>query len=230
MTEKLSVLIPAYNEANTIATLLDRIENIRLPVALEIVAVDDGSTDDTWEILRQRKKDGFVVLRHEHNRGKGAAVRTALAQATGDIVLIQDADLEYDPQDYPTLLAPILDNRADVVYGSRFLGGPHRVLMFWHYLGNLLFTFLTDILYNVNLTDMGVGYKVFRADAIKDLTLRSNRFGFEPEITAKICKRHCRLYEVPISYGGRTYAEGKKITWRDGFVYLWCLLRYRFYD
>ena len=150
--------------------------------------------------------------------------------ATGDIVLIQDADLEYDPQDYPTLLAPILDNRADVVYGSRFLGGPHRVLMFWHYLGNLLFTFLTDILYNVNLTDMGVGYKVFRADAIKDLTLRSNRFGFEPEITAKICKRHCRLYEVPISYGGRTYAEGKKITWRDGFVYLWCLLRYRFYD
>jgi glycosyltransferase involved in cell wall biosynthesis len=227
---KLSILVPAYNEARTIATLLDRIEEIRLPIDLEIVAVDDGSTDDTWKILQSREKKGFVVLRHEQNRGKGAAIRTALAQATGDIVLIQDADLEYDPQDYPALLAPILDNRADVVYGSRFLGGPHRVLMFWHYLGNLLFTFLTDVLYNVNLTDMGVGYKVFRSGAIKGLSLRSNRFGFEPEITAKICKRHCRLYEVPISYSGRTYAEGKKITWRDGFIYLWCLLRYRLGD
>lgn len=227
---KLSILIPAYNEAKTVAAILDRVEKVRLPLDREIVAVDDGSSDGTWAILQQREKPGFVIAKHDRNLGKGAALRTALALAQGDIILVQDADLEYDPSDYPALLAPILDDRADVVYGSRFLGGPHRVLLFWHYLGNVLFTFLTNILYNVNLTDMGVGYKVFRAGVIKQLTLRSDRFGFEPEVTAKICKRHCRLYEVPISYSGRTYAEGKKITWRDGLVYFWCLLRYRFRD
>jgi glycosyltransferase involved in cell wall biosynthesis len=227
---KLSIIIPTYNEAQTIGAVLDRVEKIPLPLDREILAVDDGSNDGTWEILQKRQRSGLSVFRHEKNEGKGAAISTALAHVSGDIIIIQDADLEYDPGDYPALLAPILDNRADVVYGSRFLGGPHRVLLFWHYLGNLFFTFLTNILYNVNLTDMGVGYKVFRSDVLKGFPLRSARFGFEPEVTAKICKRHCRLYEVPISYSGRTYAEGKKITWRDGLTYFWCLLRYRLHD
>ncbi|MEK7743305.1 MAG: glycosyltransferase family 2 protein, partial [Elusimicrobiota bacterium] len=167
---------------------------------------------------------------HERNRGKGAALRTALAQASGDFVLVQDADLEYDPKDYARLLEPLLDGRADAVYGSRFLGGPHRVLLFWHYLGNAFFTLLTNLLYNVNLTDMGVCYKAFRTEALRAIPLESDRFGFEPEVTAKACKRRLRLYEVPISYSGRTYAEGKKITWKDGLTYLWCLLRYRLAD
>lgn len=172
----------------------------------------------------------MIHLRHERNRGKGAAVRTALARASGEFLLIQDADLEYDPADYPALLAPLLDDRADVVYGSRFLGGPHRVLLFWHYLGNVLFTLLTNLLYNVNLSDMGVGYKAFRAELLREVPLRSERFGIEPELTAKVCRRRWRLYEVPISYSGRSYAEGKKITWKDGLSYLYCLLRYRFFD
>lgn len=229
MAKTLSVLIPVYNEKETVLELLRRVEAVPLTVAKEIVIVDDGSTDGTRELLAGLGARATVVL-HERNRGKGAALRTGLARTTGDIVIIQDADLEYDPADYPGLLVPILDGRADVVYGSRFLGGPHRVLFFWHYFGNLLFTLITNVLYNINLTDMGTCYKVFLADRLKALPLRSERFGIEAEITAKICKRHLRIYEVPISYSGRTYEEGKKITWKDGFSYLFCLLRYRVAD
>jgi glycosyltransferase involved in cell wall biosynthesis len=225
----LSVLIPVYNEKATVLELLRRVEAVDLPVAKQIVLVDDGSTDGTREILAGLGARA-TVIEHAANRGKGAAVRTALEHATGDFVIIQDADLEYDPVDYPAMLAPLLDGRAEAVYGSRFLGGPHRVLLFWHYIGNLLFTLLTNVLYDVNLTDMGTCYKAFCADKIKAIPLRSERFGIEAEITAKICKRRLRLYEVPISYSGRTYAEGKKITWRDGLAYLGCLLRYRFAD
>ncbi|MBI3548575.1 MAG: glycosyltransferase family 2 protein [Elusimicrobia bacterium] len=228
---KLSILIPVYNEARTVETLVQSVLRVKLPCERELVAVDDASTDGSWKILERLQAAGQLkAVRHERNQGKGAAIRTALASATGDVILIQDADLEYDPQDYPVLLAPIIDDRADVVYGSRFLGGPHRVLLFWHYLGNVLFTLLTNVLYNVNLTDMGVGYKVFRASVLKSFSLKSDRFGFEPEVTAKVCKKHLRLYEVPISYSGRTYAEGKKITWRDGFTYGWCLLKFRLCD
>lgn len=225
----LSVLIPVYNEKATLLELVRRVESVPLPVAKEIVLVDDGSTDGTRELLNTLDARVKVVF-HERNRGKGAAIRTALARASGDFVIIQDADLEYDPADYPGLLAPLLDGRADVVYGSRFLGGPHRVLFFWHYLGNKLFTLLTNVLYNINLTDMGTCYKVFAAEKIKGIPLRSERFGIEAEITAKVCKRHLRIYETPISYSGRTYAEGKKIRWTDSFSYLWCLLRYRVAD
>jgi glycosyltransferase involved in cell wall biosynthesis len=225
----LSVLIPVYNEKATVLELLRRVEAVALPVAKEIVIVDDGSTDGTRELLSGLGARAKVVL-HERNRGKGAAVRTALERATGDYVIIQDADLEYDPVDYPAMLGPLLDGRADAVYGSRFLGGPHRVLLFWHYFGNLVFTLITNVLYDVNLTDMGTCYKAFAADQLKAIPLRSERFGIEAELTAKICKRRLRLYEVPISYSGRTYAEGKKITWKDGFAYLRCLLRYRVAD
>ncbi len=229
VAKTLSVLIPVYNEKDTVLELLRRVEAVKLTVGKQIVIVDDGSTDGTRELLQGLGERALVVL-HERNRGKGAALRTALARATGDIVLIQDADLEYDPADYPGLLVPILDGRADAVYGSRFLGGPHRVLFFWHYFGNMIFTLITNVLYNINLTDMGTCYKVFLADKINAIPLRSERFGIEAEITAKICKRHLRIYEVPISYSGRTYAEGKKITWKDGFSYLFCLLRYRVLD
>jgi len=225
---KLSILIPTYNEARTIEELLARVRRVELPVEKEIVVVDDGSTDGTGEILERLKGPDMIVLRHEANRGKGAAIKTALARASGEVALVQDADLEYDPRDYGKILEPFLDGRADVVYGSRFLGGPHRVLLFWHYAANVFFTLLTDVLYNVNLTDMGVCYKAFRTEVIRSIPLYSDGFGFEPEVTAKVCKRHLRIYEVPISYSGRTYAEGKKISWRDGFVYLWCLFRYRF--
>ena len=227
---KLSILIPAYNEASTLAALVERVRTVELPLEREIILVDDGSTDGTADIARSLADSATRVLFHERNRGKGAALRTALAQANGDFVLVQDADLEYDPKDYARLLEPLLDGRADAVYGSRFLGGPHRVLLFWHYLGNAFFTLLTNLLYNVNLTDMGVCYKAFRTEALRAIPLESDRFGFEPEVTAKACKRRLRLYEVPISYSGRTYAEGKKITWRDGLTYLWCLLRYRVAD
>ena len=230
MTLKLSILIPAYNEASTLLALVERVRKVELPLDREIILVDDGSTDGTTGIARSLAESGVRVLFHERNRGKGAALRTALAQASGDFVLVQDADLEYDPKDYARLLEPLLDGRADAVYGSRFLGGPHRVLLFWHYLGNAFFTLLTNVLYNVNLTDMGVCYKAFRTEALRAIPLESDRFGFEPEVTAKACKRRLRLYEVPISYSGRTYAEGKKITWRDGLTYLWCLLRYRIAD
>ena len=225
----LSILIPVYNEKATVLELLRRVEAADIPAEKQIVIVDDGSTDGTRDLLKGLGDRAKVVL-HERNRGKGAALRTALAHATGELVIIQDADLEYDPADYPGLLVPLLDGRADAVYGSRFLGGPHRVLFFWHYFGNMVFTLITNVLYNINLTDMGTCYKVFLADKIKDIPLRSERFGIEAEITAKICKRHLRIYEVPISYSGRTYEEGKKITWKDGFSYLLCLLRYRVLD
>jgi glycosyltransferase involved in cell wall biosynthesis len=225
----LSVLIPVYNEKATILELLRRVEAVPLPLAKEIVIVDDGSTDGTRELLKELGSRAKVVL-HERNRGKGAALRTALAHATGEFTIIQDADLEYDPSDYPDLLAPMLDGRADVVYGSRFLGGPHRVLFFWHYVANVFFTLLTNVLYNINLTDMGTCYKLFVTEKLKAIPLESERFGIEAELTAKVCKRHLRLYEAPISYSGRTFEEGKKIAWTDGFSYLWCLLRYRVLD
>ncbi|MBI5245387.1 MAG: glycosyltransferase family 2 protein [Elusimicrobia bacterium] len=227
---KLSILIPAYDEARTLEELIARVRRSEIPVEKEILVVDDASTDGTAEILERLKGPDLAVARHETNRGKGAAIRTALSKASGEFVLVQDADLEYDPRDYAKLLEPLLDGRADVVYGSRFLGGPHRVLFFWHYAANIFFSLLTDVLYNVNLTDMGVCYKAFRTDVLRSIPLRSHGFGFEPEVTAKVCKRHLRIYEVPISYSGRTFAEGKKISWRDGFVYLWCLLRYRISD
>jgi glycosyltransferase involved in cell wall biosynthesis len=229
MPRTLSVLIPVFNEKATVLELLRRVEAAEIPAAKQIIIVDDGSTDGTRELLKGVGARATIVL-HERNRGKGAALRTALERATGDIVIVQDADLEYDPADYPGLLVPILDGRADVVYGSRFLGGPHRVLFFWHYFGNMIFTLITNVLYNINLTDMGTCYKVFLTEKIKAVPLRSERFGIEAEITAKICKRHLRIYEVPISYSGRTYEEGKKITWKDGFSYLLCLLRYRVLD
>ena len=229
MTKVLSVLIPVYNEKATVLELLRRVEAVTLPVAKQIVIVDDGSTDGTRKLLAGLGARATVVL-HERNRGKGAAVRTALEKATGDFVIIQDADLEYDPSDFPALLAPLLDGRAEAVYGSRFLGGPHRVLFFWHYFANKLFTLMTNVLYDVNLTDMGTCYKAFETAKIKAVPLRGERFSIEAEITAKVCKRRLRLYEVPISYSGRTYDEGKKITWKDGLSYFWCLLRYRLAD
>lgn len=225
---KLSIIIPVYNEKDTVLELIARVR--ASPFDKEILVVDDASTDGTSALLKTFQGGDIVLLRHDRNRGKGAAIRTALGKASGDVVLIQDADLEYDPKDYAVLLEPLLDGRADAVYGSRFLGGPHRVLLFWHYLGNLFFTFLTNLLYNVNFSDMGTCYKAFRADVIQSLDLKSDGFGFEPEVTAKICKRKLRIYETPISYSGRTHGEGKKITWKDGFVYLFCLLRYRIGD
>lgn len=225
----LSILIPVYNEKDTVMELLDRVRNVALPLDREIIIVDDGSQDGTTELLKSLKAPNIKVHFHEKNQGKGAALRTAIAESTGDYFLIQDADLEYDPRDIPALLEPLLDGRADVVYGSRFLGGPHRVLLFWHYFANRSLTLIANILYDVNLTDMGTCYKGFVRSKI-DFPLRSNGFGFEAEITAKVAKRKLRMYEIPISYSGRTYAEGKKITWKDGFVYLWCLLKYRVVD
>lgn len=226
---KLSVIIPVYNEQGTIEEIIRRVKAVD-DYPIEIVVVDDGSTDGTRQILEKITDPDIEVVFHEKNVGKGAAIRTAIPRVAGAITLIQDADLEYSPTDYPGLIEPIVDGRADVVYGSRFLGGPHRVLLFWHYVGNLVFTLVTNVLYNVNLTDMGTCYKAFRTDVLQSLSLHSNRFGFEPEVTAKVCRRRLRLYETPISYSGRTYAEGKKITWMDGLVYLWCLLRYRVAD
>lgn len=227
---KISVVIPAYNEAGTVATVIERVHEA-LPAA-EIVAVNDGSADATGAILEalaERMPD-LKVLRHAVNRGKGAALRTGFQAATGDVVIVQDSDCEYDPRDYATLLAPILADEADVVYGSRFLGGPHRVLFFWHYVGNTLLTLLSNMLTNLNLTDMETGYKVFRKSVLDSITLRSERFGFEPEITAKVAKTRCRIYEVPIQYHGRTYEQGKKITWRDGAMALAQIVWYRFFD
>jgi len=226
----LSILIPVYNEKATVVQLLDRVLAEPLELDKELVVVDDGSNDGTREILRDLQRPGVRVILHEQNRGKGAAIRTALESATGDFAIIQDADLEYDPSDYPAMVKPLLDGKADVVYGSRFLGGPHRVLLFWHYFGNRLFTLIANVLYDINLSDMGTCYKAFRRSVLQGTPLRSERFGIEAELTAKFCKRKLRIYEVPISYSGRTYAEGKKITWVDGFAYLGGLLRYRVSD
>ena len=230
------MVIPAYNEVRTVEQLLGRVAAAPLPpgVEMEVVVVDDGSTDGTREVLRRLAADGSLPIplryvEHEHNRGKGAAIRSGLAGASGDVVLIQDADLEYDPRDYPRLLLPILAGEADVVYGSRFLGGPHRVLFFWHYLGNRLLTTLSNMLTDLNLSDMETCYKAFRRPVLEGLELRSDRFGIEPELTAKVAKRGARIYEVPISYHGRTYAEGKKIGWRDGVAAIWAILRYNLF-
>lgn len=238
----LSVVVPAYNERDTIDRILARIAAAEFDK--EIVVVDDASTDGTREYLRSVSegevafRDGVGrsvpvrVLFHESNRGKGAALRTGFGAVRGDVVLVQDADLEYDPGDYPALVEPILEGDADVVYGSRFLGGPQRVHLFWHYVGNRTLTLLSNMLTNLNLTDMETCYKVFRRDVIDEIapTLRSNRFGFEPEITAKVARRGYRVYETPISYHGRDYDEGKKITWRDGLAALVHILRYRVRD
>ena len=226
---KLSVLIPVYNEMENIREILSRVRATKL--AKEIIVVDDGSSDGTREVLK--KLDGrhkVRVILHEKNLGKGAAVATGLREARGDVVLIQDADLEYNPRDYPALLQPIEEGLADVVYGSRFLGGPHRVTMFWHLVANRLLTLLTNILYNTILTDMETGYKVFRRKIVENMTLRAKRFDFEPEFTAKVLKRHYRIFEVPISFNPRDYSQGKKIKLKDAFQAVWTLLKYRIVD
>ncbi|MDQ8171038.1 MAG: glycosyltransferase family 2 protein [Gemmatimonadota bacterium] len=223
---RLSVLIPVYNERATIDRILDAVHAV--PIPKEVVCVDDASTDGTGERLAALHAAGRidVLVRHERNRGKGAAIRTALAASTGDVVIMQDADLEYDPVDWPGLLAPIAAGKADAVFGSRFLGGPHRVLYFWHSVGNQVLTLLSNMLTNVNLTDMETCYKAIRGDLARSLPLTSDRFGFEPEVTARLVQAKARIYEVPISYSGRTYAEGKKISWRDGVAAIWHILRF----
>jgi len=230
---KISVIIPVYNEFKTIQEIISRVSRVHIPeVEKEIIIVDDYSTDGTRDLLNNIAQDqeNIKVLYHGQNLGKGAALRKGFDSATGDIVIIQDADLEYDPNEYHNLLQPIIDGRADVVYGSRFLSGPHRVLFFWHYLGNKLLTLMSNALTNLNLTDMETCYKVFKRQVLKEITFRSNRFGFEPEFTAKVAKKGFRIYEVPISYSGRDYSEGKKITWKDGIAAILTIFRYRFFD
>lgn len=230
---KLSIVIPVFNEAATIAKIVGLVRAVDVGMEKEILLVDDCSRDGTRDVLGKMAADSpdLKVIFHEVNQGKGAALRSGFSAATGDIVLIQDADLEYDPNEYPRLLKPILDGRADVVYGSRFLGGgAHRVVYYWHYLGNKLLTTLSNMTTNLNLTDMEVCYKVFRREIIQGIALKENRFGFEVEVTAKVARRKCRIYEVPISYYGRDYAEGKKIGWRDGFSALRCIVRYAWSD
>lgn len=224
---KISVIIPCYNEVNTIDDILRRVDDSPVKKK-EVIVVDDGSNDGTTERLRKLPaNDRFIILFHDKNFGKGAAIRTGVAKATGDIVIIQDADLEYDPHEYPNLIEPIINDKADVVFGSRFTGsGAHRVLYFWHRVGNGLLTTLSNMLTNINLTDMETGHKVFRRELIQSIDIKEDRFGFEPEITAKIAKTGCRIYEVGISYHGRTYSEGKKIDWRDGVWAIYCILKY----
>ena len=227
---RLSILMPVYNERSTIEEILRRVQAVQLDgLTKEIVVVDDGSVDGTREILRGLPPAEDVhVYFHSQNQGKGAAVRTAISHATGDILLIQDADLEYDPQEYPKLLAPLLAGKADVVYGSRFAGGESkRVLYFWHSVGNKFLTTLSNMFTNINLTDMETCYKVFRGEVIRSIRIEEDRFGFEPEVTSKVARMGCRIYEVGIGYSGRTYAEGKKINWKDGVRAVWCILKYR---
>ncbi len=229
----LSIVIPVYNERETLVELIRRVLAAPVELDLELIVVDDYSTDGTRELYE--KLDGefpgarITVVKHDVNKGKGAAVRTGFANFTGDIVVIQDADLEYDPRDYPRLLRPILDGRADVVYGSRFVGGDeHRVLYYWHYLGNRFLTTVSNMFTNLNLTDMETCYKCFRAEVVKSLKLKSNRFGIEPEMTAKVARGKWRIYEIGISYSGRCYDEGKKITWRDGIAAMFAIVRFAF--
>ncbi len=221
----LTVVIPVYNEVQTVEALLRRVREV--PLNLEVIVVDDGSTDGTRDILP--KLEGSLIDRlvmHERNAGKGAALRTGFKHATGDVVVVQDADMEYDPHELPMLLAPILRGKADAVYGSRFLGGPHRVLFFWHSVGNRVLTLLSNMFTDVNLTDMETCYKMVRRELLQSLPLSANRFGIEPELTARLAQAGARIYELPISYDGRSYAEGKKIGWRDGISALWCIWKY----
>jgi len=223
----LSIVIPCYNEVATLEKVIDAV--LKSPVgSKEVIIVDDGSTDGTSDLIRNKLEQRVArVIFHEKNQGKGAALRSGFAVATGDVVLVQDADLEYDPRDYDSLLAPIAAGKADVVYGSRFSGGEaHRVLFFWHYIVNRGLTLLSNILTNLNLTDMEIGYKAFRREVLQQITIEENRFGFEPEITAKVARLRYRIYEVGVSYSGRTYSEGKKIGWRDGVHAVWCILKY----
>ncbi len=227
---KLSIIIPVYNEEMTLQNVVNSIQSVNIPLTKEIILVDDASQDGTRQVMEQLSGSNIILVFHEKNQGKGAALRSGFAAATGDIVLIQDADLEYDPVEYPKLLQPILNGKADVVYGSRFIGSEaHRVLYFWHMIGNRLLTLFSNMLTNLNLTDMETCYKVFRREIIQKIIIEEDRFGFEPEITAKVAKTGCRIYEVGISYSGRTYAEGKKIGVKDGFRALYCIIKYRFF-
>lgn len=225
---KISVVIPVYNEKDTILEIVQRVK--KEPTEKEIIIVDDYSTDGTRDILKRIGDDNIKIFFHEKNQGKGAALRTGFSMISGDIIIVQDADLEYDPQQYPYLIKPILDGKADVVYGSRFIGSePHRVVFFWHMMGNRFLTFLSNMSTNLNLTDMETGYKVFTKDVLKRLTFEENRFGFEPEFTAKVSKLGVRIYEVGISYYGRSYKEGKKIGWKDGFSALRSIIKYNLF-
>lgn len=223
----LSIIIPAFNEVAFLPEVIRRVDET--PYEKEIIIIDDGSTDGTREYLKGLSQDKAKVILHEKNMGKGAALRSGISVATGDIIIVQDADLEYDPKDYPTLLGPILDGKADVVYGSRFLGGPHRVLLFWHSVGNAFITLLSNMFTDLNLTDMETGYKAFSKKVLETITIESNRFGVEPEITAKVAKKGFRIYEVPISYYGRSYQDGKKITWKDGVKALFTIVKFNLF-
>ncbi len=226
---RLSVMVPVYNERSTIAAIIAQVRAV--PIPKEIICVNDGSTDGSGDVLDQLLADGQVdiVIHQPRNAGKGAAIRAAIARSTGNVVIVQDADLEYNPSDWPMLLQPIVDGKADAVFGSRFLGGPHRVLYFWHAVGNRLLTLMSNMFTNVNLTDMETCYKAIRGDVARGLTLTSDRFGFEPEVTARLAQAKARLYEVPVSYDGRTYADGKKIGWRDGVAALWHIVRFNLF-
>ena len=224
---KISVVVPVYNEKNTIREIVRRIQQVSFEK--EIIIVDDYSTDGTREILKGMEGNTLKILFHDKNQGKGATLKTGFQEVTGDIVIIQDADLEYNPQEYQILIQPILDGKADAVYGSRFLACPHRVLLFWHYVGNKFLTTLSNVFTNLNLTDMETCYKAFRSSLLKNIDIKSKRFGFEPEITAKLAKLKCRIYEVPISYSGRDYSEGIKINWKDGIAAFFWIIRYNIF-